>query len=530
MSEPAWLPLSIQTWLLIAVLSVIVWRTVRSGRGSLLGRRPVDPQRRAILRLGAALSLGFAALGVRLLQLTVTDADQIRRRTGRDEVGNVLSNPRSIESALTERRGRILDRNDQTLAESERIDGIWHRRYPAPEGAHLLGYFSPLRYGAVGLEQASNDDLSGRAPRTLPELIDAAVFSQQLDGHDVRLTIDLSLQRLAAALLDGVTGSVVLMEVDTGRVLAMASSPSYDPGALNAVDAETVDVAEAAWAELTADDDRPLLFRATSGLYPPGSTFKVVTAAAAINAGVIDAETVFEDDGSLEVDGRIIPEFNRPDEMRSQWTVREGLAYSLNVVYAQIGLELGSERLREYGRRFGIGVAPPFHLDTAEGQLANEPAELDQPTALADTAFGQGALLVTPLQMALVIGAIANGGEMMQPVLVDSVRDSGDAIWQSRPERWKRPISRDSAGRMRSMLYDSVAFGYASAAAIEGLAVGGKTGTAESGREAPHGWFIGFAGAESPDLAVAVCLDYGGEGGGLPLQIGRELLIAASSP
>jgi peptidoglycan glycosyltransferase len=309
----------------------------------------------------------------------------------------------------------------------------------------------------------------------------------------------------------------------------MASSPSYDPGPLNAVDPASVKSADSAWADLTADGDRPLLYRATSGLYPPGSTFKVITAAAAIDAGLIDPDTVFEDTGSLEVDGRIIPEFNRPDETRTRWTVTEGLAYSLNVVYAQIGLQLGSDRMRQYGERFGIGAAVPFHLGTASSQLARDPGELDQPNALADTAFGQGALLVTPLHMALVIAGIANGGEMMRPLLVESVRRDGQEIWSPRQERWKQPVHPDTADVVRSMLYESVRFGYAAGAAIQGLNVGAKTGTAESGQEAPHGWFIAFAGSENPEIAVSVCLDYGGEGGGLPLQIGRELLLGASS-
>lgn len=522
-------PLSTQTWLLLTVVMVIGIRVIRSSRRARAEQRSVDPQRRAILRLSSALAVGFVALGGRLLQITVTDADPIQTRTGTDDEGNVLSNPRTVDLALREQRGQIQDRRGAVLAESERIAGVWHRRYLAPEAAHLLGYFSPLRYGAAGVEESSNDDLSGRGPRTLGEVVNTAVFSEQLDGHDVRLTIDQPLQQLAAALLDGTTGSAILLETGTGKILAMASSPSYDPGVLNAVDTTTAEVAASAWADLAENSGRPLLFRATSGLYPPGSTFKVVTAASAIDAGVINDETVFIDDGSLEVDGRVIPEYNRPDETRSEWTVRDGLAYSLNLVYAQIGLELGADRMRQYGDRFGIGVTIPFHLEGASGQLAADPADLDRPTALADTAFGQGALLVTPLHMALIIASIANGGEMMRPLLVDSVRRDGDSVWQPRAERWKQPVQAATAETMRSMLYDSVRYGYASAAAIHGQNVGGKTGTAESGQDAPHGWFIGFAGSENPQFATAVCLDYGGEGGGQPLQIGRELLLAVTS-
>src|SRR5215210_7174831 len=218
-----WPPFSVQSWLLAVVLSALIARYVAAGRKDRLERRRIDPQRRAILRLGGVLALGFAALGGRLLQITVTDADQIQDRTGRDDGGNVLSNPRTIDAALTEHRGRILDRAGEVLAESARISVTWQRMYPASEAAHVLGYFSPLRYGANGVELASNDDLSGRAPRTIPELIDFAIFSRQLSGHDVRLTIDLPLQRMAATLLDGVMGSTILMEAATGKVLAMAS-------------------------------------------------------------------------------------------------------------------------------------------------------------------------------------------------------------------------------------------------------------------------------------------------------------------
>jgi peptidoglycan glycosyltransferase len=131
--------------------------------------------------------------------------------------------------------------------------------------------------------------------------------------------------------------------------------------------------------------------------------------------------------------------------------------------------------------------------------------------------------------MALVISSIANDGRMMRPILVDTVRRNGDVLWRPRQEKWKQPIRAGTARTMRSMLYDSVRYGYASAAAIEGLDVGGKTGTAESGREAPHGWFIGFAGSQGSEVAVAVCLDYWGDGGGLPLEISRQLLLAADS-
>ena len=268
--------------------------------------------------------------------------------------------------------------------------------------------------------------------------------------------------------------------------------------------------------------------RATQGLYPPGSTFKVLTASAAIDAGTIEPESTFIDDGSLEVDGRVIPEFNRPDESREVWTVAEGLAFSLNVVFAQIGLELGPDRLARYAEAFGIGTDIPFELPTAPGQVASTTASLDQPVALADTSFGQGELLVTPLNMALVMCAIANRGQIPAPLLVSTVQGPDDSVVaRSSTSVWKTPIRPESAATVMEMLFGSVAFGYASRAAISGLNVAAKTGTAESGQEEPHGWFIASAGVEDPAVVVAVCLDFGGEGGGLALDIGRQMLDAA---
>jgi peptidoglycan glycosyltransferase len=226
----------------------------------------------------------------------------------------------------------------------------------------------------------------------------------------------------------------------------------------------------------------------------------------------------------------VIPEFNRPDETKTEWTVREGLVWSLNVVYAQIGLEIGGERYRQYAREFGIGQEIDFEFGIEAGQIANDPTDLDNPVALADTAFGQGALLVTPMHMARVMMAVANEGRIVRPVLVREILDSsGDSIWSVETSVQASPISSATAATVLDMLYDSVAFGYASGAQIPGLQVAGKTGTAESGREAPHGWFIGSAGADKPELVVAVCLDYGGEGGGKALQIGRALLEAGLS-
>ena len=244
-----------------------------------------DPQRRAMSRLAFILSLGLIGLVGRLLFVSVIGSRSISERAGEDASGDVLSNPRLIASSLSPGRGRILDRRGEVLAETIDDDGRPQRVFHFPEAAHVLGYFSPLRYGLAGIEGSRNGALTGTDPLTFGEAIEAILRSSVGRGHDIRLTIDAGLQRLAANMLVGVTGSATLIEAQSGRILAMASSPAYDPNALTTNRPQDVESADAAWQNLIADEERPLLLRATSGLYPLGSTFKVLTAAAGISAG-----------------------------------------------------------------------------------------------------------------------------------------------------------------------------------------------------------------------------------------------------
>jgi peptidoglycan glycosyltransferase len=514
----------------VLLVGFTLWSTSGDERSRANRTRQPDPQRRALLKLGLVLSIGLVGLVGRLLFVSVIRARSIRTKSGADASGDVLSNPRVIAAALNADRGSVTDRGGTVLAENVQGDGHSERVFHDIDAAHLLGYFSPLRYGLDGIERSRNEALSGTDPLTVKEAIKSTV-RLRTEGHDVRLTIDSGLQHLAASLLSGVTGSATLIEPRTGRILAMASSPAYNPNTLTTNAPQDVKSADAAWQELLGNDNRPLLMRPTSGLYPPGSTFKVFTAASAIEAGAIQRDTVFEDNGSLTVDGRVIPEFNRPDESQTRWTATEGLIWSLNVVYAQVGLKLGADAFAAAARDFGIGQAIPFEFPVESGQLASNDDGLENPIALADTAFGQGELLVTPLHMALVMCAIANGGRIPKPILVDAVLNpDGSTSTRTEPSIWRRPISSQTADTVLSMLYESVGYGYARRAAIAGINVAGKTGTAESGREAPHGWFIGSAGVDAPAIVVSVCLDYGGEGGGLALDIGRELLAAAVGP
>jgi peptidoglycan glycosyltransferase len=264
-------------------------------------------------------------------------------------------------------------------------------------------------------------------------------------------------------------------------------------------------------------------------LYTPGSTFKTVTVAAAIDAGVADPGKVYDDAGIFEVDGRVIEERNRPDESKVRWTLEESYAYSLNIVFAQVGLnDLGPDVLWEYASRFGFGDEIPFDLPTAETQLVGSRVDLGNRALLADTAFGQGEILASPLQMAMVVAAVVNDGVMMRPWVGEVALDEqGNVIERFEHGEWRRVISGDSAATVRALMLASVAYGYASAAAIPGATVGGKTGTAEVGEGEPHAWFTGFAEANGRRLVVAIVVEHGGAGSQTALPIGRTLLASA---
>jgi peptidoglycan glycosyltransferase len=511
-----------------AAFVLVAWAGWAVARDEPVVGRGSRTNRRSLVRLGAVLGLGLAGLAARLVSITVTNANQTSDRRGISPDGEVLSNPRLISQQLTASRGRILDRNGEPLAYSEADRAGIVRVFPVPEAAHILGYFSPLRFGTAGIEDSRNGTLTGSEPLTLRESLEVGLLARTLPGHDVRLTVDLELQRLAASLLQGSTGSALLIDHRTGKILAMASSPAYDPAALNAATEDQAASADRVWANLAADERHPLISRPTNGLYPPGSTFKVLVAAAAVDAGVIGSETTYIDEGTINVDGYVIPDFARPDTGQTEWTVREGIEWSLNVVFAQIGLDLGSALLWEYANRFGIGAAVPFELPTAAGQIASARSALNSRPTLAATSFGQGELLVTPLHMARVMMGVANGGVIMRPQLVEAVlSESGGRVSDFGAEQQSTPVSTATSATMMDMLYDSVTYGYASGAQIADLRVAGKTGTAEAGSDTPHGWFIGCAGVDEPVVTVAVCLEFGGEGGGLAAQIGRQLLDAA---
>ena len=518
LSDATWLAMLGAAWLL---LLVALW--------------PVLPAHlptvsRTTVRTGMVLISVFMLVGIQLLRLQVVQGETIVRRVASDPVtGEMIANPRLQSDDLTTRRGAIIDRNGVVLARTDLIDGIAHRRFPEPGVAPVVGYFSPLLYGASGLEAAYDDVLSGQASTNALQRELDALLGRPVVGNDVRLTLDTGLQQQALAALGDRNGAVVLIEVETGAVRVLASQPGFDANALFTTSVAGREAAVAAWETLVANPAAPLLPRATQGLYTPGSTFKVISAAGVVDAGFAGPDTVYDDTGMLNVDGRLIEERNRPDPTREQWTLREGLEWSLNVVFAQIGLQLGPQLIWDYATAFGFEQAIPFDLPVTVSRVASTREFLAEPAAMAETAFGQGELQATPLQMALVAAAIANEGEIMRPYLVESVTAPDGAPRRvSAPAVWRQAVPPAVAREVAAMMVSTVDQGLATAARIPGVTVGGKTGTAELGEgQAPHAWFIGFAGDPTPRYAVAVVIEHGGAGMAGAMVIGQEILAAA---
>jgi peptidoglycan glycosyltransferase len=449
-------------------------------------------------------------------------------------------NPGLVVRQLEIRRGLIYASNGRTvLARNRRReleDGRvwWLRRYPQGElTAHAVGY-STIARSRTGLEQSLNDFLTG-SNANLSTIIDTTLdklrgLTQR--GNDVVTTLDVRGQRTAMQELASDCGAAVALEPATGRVLVLASSPSYDPnlaerrfGAIERIQAPCTPAA-------------PLLDRATAGRFVPGSTFKVVTAAAALDTGRFTPESEFDDPGYCVEYGRRV--FNFSDQGTpsgfGRVTLAEALENSINSVFCNLGKRLGAGTVLEYAERFGFYDRPPIELPADEvlisglyrnGRLykPDDPSQVD-PGRLA---FGQERLIVTPLQMALVAAGIANDGVVMEPKLVERiVAPDGDVVERFDQDEWKRAIRPGTAAELTAMMTRVVESGTGTNAQIPGVEVAGKTGTAETGVAGRNNtWFIAFAPAGNPQVAVAVALsNQSGTGGATAAPIARAITQA----
>ncbi|MGE3074104.1 MAG: peptidoglycan D,D-transpeptidase FtsI family protein [Dehalococcoidia bacterium] len=428
----------------------------------------------------------------------------------RTDLANEDRNPRVLSAFSDPARGSILDREGNVLAESQ-ADGT--RVYHDASTAHLVGYLDP-RYGSQGIELAFNDVLSGTAPSGWDGAIRAEFDRQRPTGNDVVLTIAPAVQAAAARALGAQKGAVIALDPRNGEVLAMVSVPTYDPGALST-----------AGDALFKDESSPLLNRATQGLYPPGSTFKTVTASGILERKVATPETIVTCPGEIVIDGFPVSCSNTAQGVGT-YPFKDAFTYSVNAIFAELGVKLGWTGLTDIARRYGFDSALDFTLETAPSQLHSKGAETTK-TLLASTAFGQGQLLATPLQMAEIASTIANGGLLVRPHLTLEEQHNGASLGSLESPSTRRILAPDLAQTMKEFMVSVVANGQANGVSDLGVSVGGKTGTAEAGDGTSHAWFIAFAPAEDPTVAVAVVVEHGGRGGVVASPIAGQVLKAA---
>jgi len=378
----------------------------------------------------------------------------------------------------------------------------------------VIGYAS-LRYGTAGLEDAFDRVLAPPAAGAGAWAEIASLLSGGRSaprGAEIVTTLDLDVQRtLQAELAQRPRAAGVVMDPRTGAVIALAATPSFDP---NRLDRD--------WAALVADPASPLLDRSTSGLYPPGSTFKIVTAGDALEAGLVTPATTFVDTGGLQVGNFVV--HNDRNEITGTQNLTGAFALSSNVDFASIALKIGADRWFEDAARWGFGQPMNFDLPVARDRL---PARDEvSPSVLAQLGFGQASLLVTPIRMALVAATIADGGRTPRPYLVHSIAGSETSL-ATAPEQLAAPLGLDTANEVRDLMIAVVQRGTGTAAALPGVTVAGKTGTATNPHGAAHSWFVAFAPAQAPRVVVAVIVENGGYGAAVAAPIVRDVLRVA---
>ena len=482
-------------------------------------RRPLG---RTIVHVGLVLSIAFGILAGAGGYWAVIKAPELVRSP---------YDPAVIAAARTVPRGIIRDRDGTTLARNEKDpNGELYRVYRGAAISQVVGYAS-ARYGRAGLELAYDAELSGLAGDPVSDAL-RKFGTDPYDPKDLTLALSYDLQRAAVRALGNRKGAVVMLDPRNGEVLALASTPTYSASALT--DPATAD---ATFKALQADDDQPLLPRATLGRYVPGSVFKIVTAIAGLGSGAITPQTTYKQQPGAERDGLVVNGF-RVRDGHHLFTGTKALDFvgatevSCNIWFALTGLKTGGADLVDYAGRLGFGAPLPFELPTAISQVTNgngdAPGGFVDDVELANAAYGQAETFVTPLQMALVASTVANGGELMRPRLVTSV--SGERGTRTiGPASVRRVIDGADAAAITDAMVAAVEgeFGrlYTTGAKVPGVTTAGKSGTAELGGQGePHSWFIGFAPAEAPRVAIAVLVEQAGRGAEVAAPIAGDLM------
>jgi peptidoglycan glycosyltransferase len=470
---------------------------------------------RPIVRLYGLVVLLFALLVAFTSRWTIFDASSLR---------NNPLNARTLLEQQRINRGNILAADGQVLARSVRgPEGTYERTYPTGEQfAHAIGY-AYTNLGRTGLERFRNVALSGQTGTNLQAVLDQ-LQGKKRRGNVVTTTLDPAAQKVANASLAGHEGAVVALDPRSGAVRVMASSPSFDPRALRS---------QRTFEKLAADSKgRPLVNRATQFGYAPGSSFKVITATAAIDTGAFTGQSTVSGRNNVPISG--VPLQNDNNENLGEITLTEALAKSVNTVWAQVAERLGKQTMARYMGRFGFGQKPQLDYPADEMSASGEylgSRLLPTTSRLVDVGrmgIGQDKLGVTPLQMAEVAAAVANRGTLMAPHLTDRiVNPDGRTLERIAPRVQSTVMKPSTAAAVTTMMEAVVKEGTGTAAQIPGVQVAGKTGTAETqiGTALNNVWFIAFAPAANPTVALAVTLRrVPGQGAAFAAPIARTVM------
>lgn len=497
-----------------------------TARGSTPRPGPNHPGIGATLgRVGLSLAVAFGGLAAGAGYWQVLRSADL---SSSSDDAAVIAASRRVE------RGEITDRDGVRLAWSVLdANGEPYRKYLSRSVSGVIGYASRA-YGSAGLERAYDAQLTGIAAADPVQDLVRKFRTNPSDPQAIRTTLVAKLQQAAVNALGADRGAVVMLDPRTGEVLVLASTPIFDASAIANPATST-----ATFASLQADPDLPLLPRATQGRYVPGSVFKIVTAIAALGSGAVTPATTFPEQPAAEKAGLLVSGFRIRDGHHAVTGSKvldfiTATEVSCNIWYALAGLQTGGDALTSWAAKLGFGEPIPFDLRTSASQVTNGGGSFgggfSDAVELANASYGQAETVVTPLQMALVASTIANGGVLMKPHLVQAFTGKAGTVSVD-PEAWRQVLPADLALQVSAAMQQAVegklGRQFTTGARVPGMVVAGKSGTAElGGTGEPNSWFIGFAPAENPQIAIAVVVEQGGRGAERAAPIGGKLLAA----
>ena len=459
---------------------------------------------KSLRQLFNAVIVLFVILGISSTLIMVVRANSLNADS---------RNMRALYHEYAAPRGAILASDGTVMAMSDPIDDSFQYQRKYMNGnvyAPVTGYYSITSPADRGIEASRDRLLSGQSDSLWMDRAKSLFTGTQNKGASIETSINSRMQETAYRMLGGMSGSVVAIEPSTGRILAMVSTPSYDPGALTGHDSSD---ASRAYQELARRADNPMLNRATSQLYPPGSTFKVVVAAAALESGQYSPDSEIPAGASYTLPGTAYDMTNATaagDGVNGKISMQDALAYSSNTAFSQLGVSLGGKTIADQAKKFGYGSTITLDGTNSSGSpmraVASKFPGEQTPDKIALASIGQGDTLATPLQDAMIAAAVANGGKLMQPTLVDRVRSSDlSVISETTPSVYSQTFSADTSQALTEMMEGVTTKSYPDLQ-IPGMQVAAKSGTAQigAGNTSNDGWMIGFAPADKPKVAVAV--------------------------